>query len=97
MVGTNIIVVISDEVYEHMVFDGKPHQSVARFKNLASQSIIVSSLSENTISLRGWKIGYVAAPVNHTIEFRKVHQFLVFCVGQFFSASIEGVFEKDES
>ena len=76
--GKNIIVV-SDEVYEHMVFDGKQHQSVARYKDLASQSIIVSSFGK-TIHATGWKIGYVAAPKELMAEFRKVHQFLVFCV-----------------
>ncbi len=76
--GKNILV-ISDEVYEHMAFDSKPHQSVARFKSLASQSIIVSSFGK-TIHATGWKIGYVAAPKAIMAEFRKVHQFLVFCV-----------------
>lgn len=76
--GKNILV-ISDEVYEHMVFDGKQHQSVARYKSLASQSIIVSSFGK-TIHATGWKIGYVAAPKELMLEFRKVHQFLIFCV-----------------
>ncbi len=76
--GTNIIV-ISDEVYEHMCFDGLPHQSIARFKQLASQSVIVSSFGK-TIHATGWKIGYVAAPKELMAEFRKVHQFLVFSV-----------------
>jgi methionine aminotransferase len=84
--GTNIIV-ISDEVYEHMVFDGKPHQSVARFKSLAAQSIIVSSFGK-TIHATGWKIGYVAAPKELMIEFRKVHQFLVFCVNHPFQLAL---------
>lgn len=79
LVSGKNIVVISDEVYEHMAFDGKPHQSVARFKSLASQSIIVSSFGK-TIHATGWKIGYVAAPKEIMAEFRKVHQFLVFCV-----------------
>lgn len=92
--GTNIIV-ISDEVYEHMVFDGKPHQSVARFKNLASQSIIVSSFGK-TIHATGWKIGYVAAPKELMIEFRKVHQFLVFCVNHPFQLAL-AEYLKDES
>ena len=78
MLGTNIIV-LSDEVYEHMVFDGKQHQSVARFKSLAQQSVIISSFGK-TIHATGWKIGYVAAPKELMLEFRKVHQFLVFCV-----------------
>lgn len=76
--GTNILV-ISDEVYEHMVFDGQIHQSIARNKTLASQSIIVSSFGK-TIHTTGWKIGYVAAPKEIMAEFRKVHQFLVFVV-----------------
>jgi methionine aminotransferase len=84
--GTNIVV-ISDEVYEHMVFDGKPHQSVARFKSLAAQSIIVSSFGK-TIHATGWKIGYVAAPKELMIEFRKVHQFLVFCVNHPFQLAL---------
>lgn len=78
VLGTNIIV-LSDEVYEHMVFDGKQHQSVARFKSLAQQSVIISSFGK-TIHATGWKIGYVAAPKELMLEFRKVHQYLVFCV-----------------
>ena len=92
--GKNIIV-ISDEVYEHMVFDGKPHQSVARFKSLASQSIIVSSFGK-TIHATGWKIGYVAAPKELMLEFRKVHQFLVFCVNHPFQLALAD-YLKDES
>jgi methionine aminotransferase len=92
--GTNIIL-ISDEVYEHMVFDGKPHQSVARFKTLAAQSIIVSSFGK-TIHATGWKIGYVAAPKELMIEFRKVHQFLVFCVNHPFQLAL-AQYLKDES
>ncbi len=76
--GTNILV-ISDEVYEHMVFDGKTHQSVAKNKTIAAQSIIVSSFGK-TVHTTGWKIGYVAAPKEIMVEFRKVHQFLVFVV-----------------
>ncbi len=76
--GKNILV-ISDEVYEHMVFDGQRHQSVALNKSLATQSIIVSSFGK-TVHTTGWKIGYVAAPKEIMTEFRKVHQFLVFVV-----------------
>jgi methionine aminotransferase len=76
--STNILV-ISDEVYEHMVFDGQLHLSIARNKTLAAQSIIVSSFGK-TIHTTGWKIGYVAAPKEIMAEFRKVHQFLVFVV-----------------
>lgn len=76
--GTNILV-ISDEVYEHMVFDGNSHQSVTRSKILKEQSILVSSFGK-TVHTTGWKIGYVAAPKEIMAEFRKVHQFLVFVV-----------------
>lgn len=94
VVGKNIIV-ISDEVYEHMCFDGKLHQSVARFKALAAQSIIVSSFGK-TIHATGWKIGYVAAPKELMIEFRKVHQFLVFCVNHPFQLALAD-YLKDSS
>jgi methionine aminotransferase len=73
------VFVVSDEVYEHMVFDGQPHQSAARFPGLAARSLIVSSFGK-TYHVTGWKIGYVAAPAVLTAEFRKVHQFNVFTV-----------------
>ena len=76
--GTDLLL-ISDEVYEHMVFDGAAHQSVARFPELAARSFIVSSFGK-TYHVTGWKIGYVAAPASLTHEFRKVHQFNVFTV-----------------
>ncbi len=76
--GTEIVV-IADEVYEHMVFDGAAHQSVARFPELAQRSFIVSSFGK-TYHVTGWKVGYVAAPSSLTAEFRKVHQFNVFTV-----------------
>jgi methionine aminotransferase len=70
---------ISDEVYEHMVYDGAAHQSVARFPELAARSFVVSSFGK-TYHVTGWKVGYVAAPAALTAEFRKVHQFNVFTV-----------------
>ncbi|MBC7480402.1 MAG: pyridoxal phosphate-dependent aminotransferase [Rhizobacter sp.] len=73
------IIVIADEVYEHMVFDGQRHQSVARFPELAQRSFIVSSFGK-TYHVTGWKVGYVAAPAALMAEFRKVHQFNVFTV-----------------
>lgn len=76
--GTNILV-ISDEVYEHMVFDGQIHQSVALREGLRARSFLVSSFGK-TVHTTGWKIGYVAAPQHLMTEFRKVHQFLVFAV-----------------
>jgi methionine transaminase len=73
------VLVISDEVYEHMVYDGREHQSAARFPSLAARSFIVSSFGK-TYHVTGWKVGYVAAPAPLTAEFRKVHQFNVFTV-----------------
>ncbi|MBV8617853.1 MAG: pyridoxal phosphate-dependent aminotransferase [Curvibacter sp.] len=73
------VLLISDEVYEHMVFDGQQHQSAARFPGLAARAFIVSSFGK-TYHVTGWKVGYVAAPAALTHEFRKVHQFNVFTV-----------------
>jgi methionine transaminase len=73
------VLLISDEVYEHMVFDGQQHQSAARFAGLAARAFIVSSFGK-TYHVTGWKVGYVAAPAFLTAEFRKVHQFNVFTV-----------------
>jgi methionine aminotransferase len=73
------ILLISDEVYEHMVFDGKQHHSVASHAELAQRSFIISSFGK-TYHVTGWKVGYVLAPKSLTAEFRKVHQFNVFTV-----------------
>ena len=75
---TNVLL-ISDEVYEHMVFDGQQHHSAARYGGLAARAFIVSSFGK-THHVTGWKVGYVAAPASLTTEFRKVHQFNVFTV-----------------
>ncbi len=71
------IIVASDEVYEHLVFDGHQHQSVARFPGLAERSFVVNSFGK-TYAVTGWKMGYVLAPKNLMLEFRKVHQFNAF-------------------
>jgi methionine transaminase len=76
LAGTDIVVV-SDEVYEHIVFDGHAHQSVARFPGLAERSFLVSSFGK-TYHVTGWKMGYVVAPRELMSEFRKVHQFNAF-------------------
>ncbi len=73
------IIVISDEVYEHIIFDGYEHQSVARYPELAKRSFIISSFGK-TYHTTGWKVGYVLAPENLMAEFRKVHQYNVFSV-----------------
>ena len=77
IVKNSEIIVLSDEVYEHIIFDGVEHQSVARYPKLAERSIIVSSFGK-TFHTTGWKMGYVLAPSNLTTEFRKVHQFMCF-------------------
>jgi methionine aminotransferase len=73
------VIVLSDEVYEHILFDGARHESVARFPELAARSIVVSSFGK-TYHITGWKIGYVLAARELMSEFRKVHQFNVFTV-----------------
>ena len=73
------VFVIADEVYEHMVYDGARHESVARHAELAARTFIVSSFGK-TYHVTGWKVGYVAAPAALTAEFRQVHQFNVFTV-----------------
>lgn len=75
---TNILV-ISDEVYEHIIFDGNVHHSASRFDDLASRSFICASFGK-TFHVTGWKVGYCAAPKELMHEFRKTHQFNVFCV-----------------
>lgn len=74
--GTDIII-LSDEVYEHIVFDGQQHQSVARYPKLAAQSMAVYSFGK-TFHNTGWKMGYICGPAELMNEFRKVHQFNVF-------------------
>ncbi|MFZ4874303.1 pyridoxal phosphate-dependent aminotransferase [Janthinobacterium sp. Mn2066] len=76
--GTQILI-LSDEVYEHMVYDGQQHVSLSRHPELAARSFIVSSFGK-TYHVTGWKVGYVAAPASLSAEFRKVHQYNVFTV-----------------
>lgn len=75
---TNIIL-LSDEVYEHIIFDGKEHQSASRFDDLASRSFVCASFGK-TFHVTGWKMGYCVAPAELMQEFQKTHQFAVFCV-----------------
>ena len=79
LVRNSNILILSDEVYEHITFDGKPHLSIASVPELAERSFIVFSFGK-TFHVTGWKIGYVMAPENMMREFRKIHQFEVFCV-----------------
>jgi methionine aminotransferase len=93
--GTNIIV-LSDEVYEHMVFDGQRHHSVSTNNVLRGQSIIVSSFGK-TVHATGWKIGYVAAPNWLMVEYRKVHQFLVFAVNHSLQLALADFFADPDN
>jgi len=72
------IFVLSDEVYEHIIFDGRAHQSVLRHAELAARSFVISSFGK-TYHCTGWKVGYCIAPSALSAEFRKVHQYLTFC------------------
>jgi methionine aminotransferase len=76
--GTGIAIV-SDEVYEHILFDGRRHESCARWPELAARTFVVSSFGK-TYHVTGWKVGYVLAPRELTAEFRRAHQFVVFTV-----------------
>jgi methionine aminotransferase len=78
LAGTDIVV-LSDEVYEHILFDGEAHASLCAHPELAARSIVVSSFGK-TYHITGWKIGYVVGPAALMAEFRKVHQFNVFTV-----------------
>jgi methionine aminotransferase len=72
------VLILSDEVYEHIVFDGRVHESVLRYPELAERSFVVSSFGK-TYHCTGWKIGYCIAPAALSAEFRKVHQYNTFC------------------
>lgn len=74
--GTDILI-ISDEVYEHIVFDGNRHESIARYPELAQRSFVISSFGK-TYSTTGWKLGYCLAPRQLSVEFQRVHQFVTY-------------------
>jgi methionine aminotransferase len=76
--GTRLLL-LGDEVYEHIIFDGRRHESLLRYLELAERSLVVSSFGK-TYHATGWKIGYCVAPAALTLEFRRVHQFVQFCV-----------------
>ena len=90
------IIIVSDEVYEHIIFDGYEHQSVARFPRLAERSFIVSSFGK-TFHTTGWKIGYCLAPKELMAEFRKVHQYLVFSVNTAIQYALAEFLNKKEN
>jgi len=88
------VFVLSDEVYEHIVFDGAAHQSVLRHAELAERSFVVSSFGK-TYHCTGWKVGYCIAPPALSAEFRKVHQYLTFCTFSPAQWALAEVLERD--
>jgi methionine aminotransferase len=95
LVVNSTAMVVSDEVYEHIVFDGEAHQGAARFEELAKRSMIVASFGK-TFHVTGWKVGYIYGPENLMDEFRKVHQYLVFSVNSAMQYAIAEYLEVPE-
>lgn len=93
LISTNNICVLSDEVYEHIIFDREPHQSISRYPNLREKSFIISSFGK-TFHVTGWKIGYCVAPEYMMKEFRKIHQFVTFSTSTPFQVGIAEYIHK---
>jgi methionine aminotransferase len=91
----NDLLVLSDEVYEHIIFDGNVHQSASRFQALAERSFVTASFGK-TFHNTGWKMGYCAATEHLMKEFQKVHQFVVFCVNHPIQKAL-ATYLKDET
>ncbi len=91
----NNLLVLSDEVYEHIIFDGETHQSASRFEALAGRSFVTASFGK-TFHNTGWKMGYCAAPEILMKEFQDVHQFVVFCVNHPFQKAF-ATYLKDKT
>jgi len=81
------IFILSDEVYEHLIYDGEVHHSMAKYPELRERSFVIASFGK-PFHATGWKVGYCMAPAALTSEFRKIHQFLVFCVNAPMQAGI---------
>ena len=92
--NTNVLV-LSDEVYEHLVYDAKPHESVAKYAELANRSLICASFGK-TFHVTGWKLGYCAGPSHLMKEFQKVHQFVVFAVNHPMQKAIANYLKNKE-
>lgn len=88
------ILILSDEVYEHIVFDGEKHQSISTRPELVKRSFIVGSLGK-TLHITGWKTGFCMAPEHLMQEFRKVHQFMVFSVNTPIQYALADYLESD--
>lgn len=90
------ILILSDEVYEHLIYDGETHHSMARYPELRQRSFIVASFGK-PFHATGWKVGYCMAPDYLMNEFRKVHQFLVFCVNAPMQVGIAEYLKNEEN
>lgn len=96
MVRETNILLLSDEVYEHIVFDGKPHLSLASRPELSARTFLISSFGKTTHTT-GWKVGYCCAPKEMTAELRKVHQFMVFTVASPFQHALAAYTRRSET
>lgn len=92
----NDIIVLSDEVYEFMVYDGHKHQSVAAHPQLRNRAVVISSFGKS-YHTTGWKVGYICAPSELMVEFRKVHQFTVFSVNTPAQVAYSNFIKEDKS
>ena len=90
--GTDILL-IGDDVYEHIIFDGAEHLSFVKYDELFKRSFVISSFGK-TYHVTGWKIGYCVAPAHLTAEFRKVHQFLNFCTASPLQFALADIMQK---
>jgi methionine aminotransferase len=90
------ILLLGDDVYEHIIFDGRRHESLLRDPELARRSLVVSSFGK-TYHATGWKIGYCIAPADLMREFRRVHQFVQFCVATPLQYALADFLESDAS
>ncbi|WP_420315847.1 methionine aminotransferase [Ekhidna sp.] len=96
IVKDNNIVVLSDEVYEHLIYDGENHQSVMRYPTLFNQSLAVFSFGK-TLHATGWKVGYVVGPEYLIKEFNIIHQWNVFCTNSFVQFAIADYLSEPEN
>lgn len=94
IVSRHNVYVVSDEVYEHIIFDGRQHESVLRYPELYKKSFVVFSFGKS-LHVTGWKIGYVIAPPELTRELRKIHQFNVFSVNRPLQTGIAAYMKSD--
>ncbi|KQC08576.1 MAG: aminotransferase [Smithella sp. SDB] len=94
VIDTNIVI-ISDEVYEHVVFDGHRHESMTRYPELASRSFVISSFGK-TYHTTGWTMGYCLAPKQLSVEFQRIHQYVTFAANTPIQLAYAEFMEKKE-